>query len=261
MKKIRLDGVVGWDILAEDVARQIEGEAHIHITVNSGGGDILEGFSIYNLLSDFSGRIDVSVDFAASMASVFIMAADSIAMKDSSSLMMIHRPWGASGGNSEDLRKHADNLDKMEEMLLDIYIGKTDMNRAQLSEMLASETWMDAKEAKSFGFIDVVEGGKADLAAVAMAGMKASSKVDFDAGKLVAKIETMRSNKKPVRDLFAGCETLAGIETVMRQELKLSQNEAAAIVAAVKKLGHGDRDQKEALNTLNNFNFSFGGHQ
>lgn len=257
MATMRLDGVVGWDILASDVANFLNGKDEVTLIINSGGGDIIEGFSIYNALAAHSGNVNIQIDFAASMASVIAMAGNNVTMKDSSSIMMIHRPWGVAGGNSEDFRKQADNLDKMEDMLLDIYIGKSDMNREELSEMLASETYLDAKEAKSFGLIDSIESGKQDFAMVAMAGMKASSRVDFDSGKLVAKIESMKSNKKPVRDLFAGCETLANIETVMRQELKLSQNEATAIVAAVKKLDHGDRDQKETLNVIDNFNFSF----
>ena len=257
MKTIRLDGVVGFEITAAAIAEQIDGQSEVKLIINSGGGDILEGFAIYNALNDFAGRVEVQVDFAASMASVIAMAGDKITMKDSSSIMMIHRPWGMSGGNSEDLRKHADTLDKMEVMLLDIYIAASGMDRDELSKLLADETYLDAKEALAYGLIDEIESGKQDFAMVAMAGMKAASRVDFDSSKLVAKIETMKGSKKPVRDLFNGCETLAKVESVMRQELKLSQSEATAIVAAVKKLDHGDRDQKEVLNALENFNFNF----
>lgn len=261
MKKIRLDGVVGKDILAEDVARQIEGESHVHITVNSGGGSILEGFAIFNLLSDFSGRVDVAIDYAASMMSFIVMAADKITMKDSSSIMMVHRPWGGKQGNSEDLRAHADTLDKMEVMLVDLYSEKTGKSKDQISLLLANETYMDAREAFDSGFIDEVEQGGRDVAMVAMAGMQAVDSVDFDSGKLVAKINEINSRQKSMRDAFNGCETLAKVESVMRHEFNISQSAATAIVAAVRKVDRGDRGQKEALDTLNNFNFSFGGHQ
>lgn len=255
MKTIRLDGVIGWDVMAADIAEKISGESSIKLVINSGGGDVTEGFSIYNLLNDFAGTVDIQVDFAASMASVIAMAGNTIAMKESSSIMMIHRPWGVSGGNSEELRKHADTLDKMEVMLLDIYEQKTGLDRAKISDMLAYETYLDAAEAKEFGFATVIESGKQDFAMVAMAGMKAKSKVDFDCSKLVAKIEQMKGSKKPVRDLFQGCETLSKVENVMRQELKLSQSEATAIVAAVRKIDHGDRDHKEVLNVISNYQF------
>ena len=132
MKTIRLDGVVGWDVLAEDIAPQIEDEIELNLIINSGGGDVLEGFAIYNLLNSFEGRINVQVDFAASMASVIAMAGDEITMMDNSSIMMIHRPWGVAGGNSEDFRKQADTLDKMEEMLLNIYADRSGMDRENI---------------------------------------------------------------------------------------------------------------------------------
>ena len=257
MKTIRLDGVVGWEITAADVARELEGQKEVKMVINSGGGDILEGFAIYNAMKDSEVHIDVHVDFAASMASVFALAGDSVTMKGSSSIMMIHRPWGVTGGNSEDLRAHADTLDKLEVMLVDIYAEKSGMERAEIEVLLADETYMDAKEALEFGFIDQIESGKSDFAAVAMAGMKAQKRVDFDCGKLVAKIDVMKGSKKPVRDTFSACSSLADVEAVMRQEFNLSRAEATAIVAAVRKTDHGDRDQKvkqqDLLNFLNNF--------
>jgi len=256
LKKFRLDGVIGIDILASDVAKKIDGESALDITVKSGGGDILEGFAIFNMLDEFEGNIDMHIDYAASMMSVIVMAGDKVTMKDSSSILMIHRPWGGKQGNSEDLRSHADTLDKMEVMLTDLYSNKTGMSKDKISALLSDETYMDAREALDLGFIDEVKSGSRDMAMAAMAGMQSVDSVDFDAAKLVAKIESMKGSKSPVRDLFNGCETLAKVESVMRQELKLSQSEATAIVAAVKKLDHGDRDQKNVAETLKSLKFT-----
>jgi ATP-dependent Clp endopeptidase proteolytic subunit ClpP len=255
MKTIRLDGVVGWDILAADVAAQLEGQSEVKVILNSGGGDVTEGFSIYNAFKDFAGKIEMSVDFAASMASLIAMAGDTITMKDNSSIMMIHRPWGGAGGNAEDLRAHADTLDKMEGMMLNIYSERSGLEAANVSDLLTAETYMDANEAKSFGFADTVESGKSELAMVAMSAMRSRDRVNFDSNKLVAKIDSMKSNKKPVRDMFNGCETLAKIESVMRQEMQISQSEATAIVSALRKVDHGDRDQKEVLSSIKNLKF------
>lgn len=259
MKTVRLDGVVGWDILAEDVARQIKGEGDVKVIINSGGGDVTEGFAIYNLLNDHEGSITVNVDFAASMGSVIAMAGDSISMKANSSLMMIHRPWGMTSGNSEELRSHADTLDKMEGMLLGIYMEKATVSEADLSNMLAEETYLNAKEAQDIGLIDSVEGGKSDLAMVAMAGMKAKEHVNFSVDKFVAKINSIKGGKSPVRDAFEASTCLADVEAVMRQDFNLSRSEATAIVAAVKKITHGDREkqEKEVLNSIQNFQFNF----
>ena len=113
--KIRLDGVVGWDILAADIADKLEGANDVHLILNSSGGSILEGLSIYEMLEAHEGRVTVQVDFAASMASVIAMAGDEIIMNEKTSLMMIHRPWSGTVGDADEMRKTADTLDKWKE--------------------------------------------------------------------------------------------------------------------------------------------------
>lgn len=253
MKTIRLEGVVGYDILAADIAREIKGEDSIKLVINSGGGDVTEGFSIYNALSDFSGNIEVHVDFAGSIASVFIMAADNIVMRENSSVMMIHRPWGVNGGNSEDLRRTADTLDKMEDMLINIYMSRSSVDRDRLSSMLDAETWLSAEEAKEIGLIDRVESGGGDMALVAMAAMKAHQSVNFDCGKFLAKIENMKLKPSESKGLLAKASTLADIEKVIRGEFKLSQTQATAIVSSVKRIVRGERERDEIKDIFNKF--------
>ena len=255
MKQIRLDGTVGWEILAEDIAREIDGESQIEVVINSGGGDILEGFSIFNLLNEFPGSVHVKVDYAGSMASVIAMAGDTIEMADNSSILMIHRPWGSASGNSEDLRKIADTLDKLEVMLVDVYANKTGIDREAISQMLDDETYMSAVEAKEFGFIDTVTMNQVSFELVAMAGMKSTGKVDFSTDKFLAKIQSMKNEKPKVKEIFNACETLADIESKIRSHFKVSQAEATAIVAAVKKHVQGDLEQKEMMSLFNNFKF------
>ncbi len=254
MKTIRLDGVVGLDILAEDVARQMEGQDSVKLILNSGGGDIIEGFSIYNAINDFAGETVAQIDFAGSMMSVIAMAADRRTMKDNSSLMMTHRPWGGIAGNSEDLRAHADNLDKLEAMLVNIYSGVSGMSREDTEDYLSEERYLNAEEAINYGLIDEVETGKSDLSLVAMAGMKAHEKVGFDMSKFCAKMEAMAKNKPPVKELFSQATTLAEVESVARKNLKLSRAETTAIVAAVKNVVHCDNVPSEKLDLTEMFN-------
>lgn len=257
MKKIRLDGVVGWDILADDLAEKIKGESEIELIANSGGGDITEGFAIYNLLNDFEGRIVAKVDLAASMMSIIVMAADEIIMSENSSLMMIHRPWGGMAGNSEEFRRQADNLDKMELMITNIYAAKSGLDKEVISKMLDDETYMNADEAKEFGFIDMIDAQPSgDFSAVAMQAMAASEKVDFSKSKFLAKIQAMKEHKTPTKQLFKNCDSLASIEGVIRNHFKASQAEATAIVAAVKKQVQGDLELKnEITEAFKNFKF------
>lgn len=258
MKTIRLDGVVGWDITASGLAAEIDGDEDVKLILNSGGGDITEGFAIYNMLNDHAGRVEVHIDFAASMMSVIAMAGDSISMKANSSIMMIHRPWGGIAGNSEHLRSHADTLDKMESMLLSIYSEKSTLSSDEISKMLSDETYLNAKEALDIGLIDSIVGGKSDLAAIAVSGIMAKDKVEFDSMKFAAKLNSVKSEKPSTKDAFLESSTLADVERVMRNEFNVSRSEATAIVAAVKKVAHGDREEKEeVLNVFKNYKFKF----
>jgi len=269
MKTIRLDGVVGLDILAEDVARQMEGQESVKLILNSGGGHILEGFSIFNLIKDFNGRTEAHIDYAGSMMSLIAMAADSRYMKANSSILMTHRPHGGTGGNSEDLRAHADVLDKLEAMLVSTYSEVTGMSKDEATEYLSEEKYLNAEEAFNYGFIDGIEDGKTDLSLVAMAGMKAHEKVDFDMSKFCAKMEAIANNKQAViKNAFSNCQTLREVERAIKSEYKLSQSAATAIVGAVKKQVHrecdsmaSEKNEFEAKQLREAFNqFEIGNH-
>ena len=252
MKTIRLDGEIGFNILAADIANEIKGQNEIELIINSGGGDVTEGFSIYNLLNDFKGRIVAKIDLAGSMASVIAMAADEIVMQSNSSLFMIHRPWGLAMGNSEDFRRTADTLDKMDDMLLDIYEARTKTDREEIKQMMIDETWLNPEESVALGFADIVQSGKADLMMVAMAGMRAQEKVDFSTSKFLAKIESMQANKPSKKNIFDSCQTITDVEVTMRNEFNLSRSESQAICNAVKKYVRGDLEQQQELKAIEN---------
>lgn len=128
----------------------------IKLRINSEGGDVFEGFAIYNLLCEHKGRVEAQVDgLAASIASVIAMAADQITMA-SNAWMMIHNAWGGISGGAADLRNWADVLEKMSAQSAQIYATRTGQTQEQVLALMDTETWMTAAEAKALGFCDVV---------------------------------------------------------------------------------------------------------
>ena len=86
---------------------------HIHLRINSPGGSVVEGTAIYNALRRHKGGLTVHIDaLAASMASVIAMSGSPVYIADNA-LLMIHNPWTVSAGDSDQLRKEADLLDKL----------------------------------------------------------------------------------------------------------------------------------------------------
>ena len=146
---------------------------HIHLRINSPGGSVVEGTAIYNALRRHKGGLTVHIDaLAASMASVIAMAGAPVYIADNA-LLMIHNPWTVSAGDSDQLRKEADLLDKLKSTLVNAYTRKTGMDQEQIAEMMDSETWLDAVEAVALGFADAIEEGVAAAATATPESLRA----------------------------------------------------------------------------------------
>src|SRR5690606_25679459 len=130
------------------------------LRVNSGGGDVIDGFAIYQLLSESSARVEADIDgLAASMASVIIMAADEIRIAPHA-MVMIHNPWSIGLGDADDMRAMADLLDKGRDNIATASVGRTGIDRDEVIALMAAETWMNAQEALERGFVDSVKESK-----------------------------------------------------------------------------------------------------
>lgn len=153
------DEIGYWGVTAKDFAndlKEYKSSDIINLRINSPGGSVTDGIAIYNLLKSHSAKINVQIDgLAASMASTIAMAGDTITMPENA-LMMIHNPWGYATGDSEEMRKTADVLDKMKKALLSAYSQKTGLNDADIDELMTAETWMTGGEAVEMGFADQV---------------------------------------------------------------------------------------------------------
>ena len=142
-----LEEIGGFGISAkqfrDDIKRLGETEP-LHVHINSDGGDIIEGIEIYNTLMAHKGNVRVTIGaLAASMASVIAMAGDSIAIADNG-FLMIHDPWTAIMGNSEELRKVADTMDKMKASIVKAYRQQTGMSAGEIEGLMSEETWLTA---------------------------------------------------------------------------------------------------------------------
>lgn len=115
---------------------------------------MFDGITIQNLLSKHPETLNVYIDgLAASMASVIAMAGDKVVMPENA-MMMIHKPWGISGGNAREMRDYADLLDKVEAVLIPAYVSKTGKTSEELAPMLENETWLNGCECVEMGFAD-----------------------------------------------------------------------------------------------------------
>lgn len=130
----------------------------INLHINSPGGSVFEGITISNMLKMHKARVNVYVDaLAASIASVIAMCGNVIYMHKNS-MMMIHHAWDFVMGNAKQLRKAADDLDKISKSSCQAYLDRSGgkLTEEKLQELLDAETWLSADEALSFGLCDQV---------------------------------------------------------------------------------------------------------
>lgn len=163
---VEMFGEVGYEITASQFSvdlKALEGK-DFDLVINSPGGSVFEGLAVYEMIKNYPGKVTAYINgIAASMGSVIPMAADHVIMGDMS-VMMVHNPWTIAGGEAEDFRKAADTLDKLKDILVKAYVGKTGMTPEAIADLMDAETWMNAEEAKDFGFVDELN---EDLQAVA----------------------------------------------------------------------------------------------
>ncbi|HLA35376.1 MAG TPA: ClpP-like prohead protease/major capsid protein fusion protein [Rhodocyclaceae bacterium] len=128
----------------------------ITLLMNSPGGSVQDGAAIYNALKSHPARVIVEITgWALSIASYIAMAGDTIRIADNA-LMMIHAPWLNASGNSDELRKSADVLDKAASSMVSAYEQKSGKSKAQIIDIMAAETWFTASEAQAAGFADEI---------------------------------------------------------------------------------------------------------
>ena len=131
----------------------------INVRINSGGGSVFGGMTIYNLLKSYDGEVVCYIDGeAASIASVIALAGDRVVMRTGSA-MMIHKPlyalWGAY--NADDFRKMAKDLDEIQKAIMQVYREnvREGVDIDEIERMVNEETWMTSDEAVKWFNVEI----------------------------------------------------------------------------------------------------------
>jgi ATP-dependent Clp protease protease subunit len=153
------DDWFGMGISPGDVAEQLKAAgavSRIVVRINSPGGDVFDGATIYNLLASQSVPVDVVIDgLAASAASYIAMVGETVTMGEGA-MLMIHNPWSIAIG------RMADTLDKVRDSMLSAYMKRYSGTQDELKAALDAETWMTADDAKKAGLCDEIAGADAN---------------------------------------------------------------------------------------------------
>jgi ATP-dependent protease ClpP protease subunit len=129
----------------------------IELHINSNGGSVKEGVTIYNLLKQSGSHVKGIVDGVAySVAFVILQACDERIMGVGTTAL-IHEPWVTASGNARELRKTADDLDVLTASNRKIFLERSNLEEQQLADMMEAETFLTPDDCLEYGLIDKVE--------------------------------------------------------------------------------------------------------
>ena len=139
--------------LANSVRAQLEktkGPVELHI--DSQGGDVFAGLSIYNMLQ--RREVTVFVDgIAGSISSVIALVGDERPQISETGTFAIHNALiNQTQGNHHELRQVASSLEKFSDIVASVYEKKTNLKLEEIKELMNAESIFTADEAVQLGF-------------------------------------------------------------------------------------------------------------
>ena len=130
----------------------------INIYINSPGGSITSGMSIYDTMTYIKPDIStLCIGQAASMGAILLAGGTSgkrFALPNSR--IMIHQPLGGYQGQASDFEIHAKEILSMKKKLNEILAFHTGNEVDQLEKDTERDNFMNGEDAKEYGLIDKV---------------------------------------------------------------------------------------------------------
>ena len=196
---IFIEGEIGTAVTAKsvraDIANYPTADEYI-VHINSPGGDVYEGYQIGSIIKNLGKKTTAQIgSMCASIATYDALCCDHVIMNTHGDFM-IHLPTGRIDGTAEDLRRGAEQLDRIKSELIDRYMPKVarkGVTRAKLVEMIDAETSMSPTEAEALGFVDAVQ---EKMKAVARMDIKKFNNDDMDHKETKGLLEKIQADMK-----------------------------------------------------------------
>ncbi len=138
----------------------------ISMYINSPGGVVTAGLSIYDTMQYIKPRVStLVVGQAASMGSLLLCAGQpGQRFSLPNSRVMVHQPSGGFQGQATDILIHARETEKLKRRLNEIYVQHTGRTLDEVEQALERDRFMSPEEAREWGLIDdiLVARGKAE---------------------------------------------------------------------------------------------------
>jgi ATP-dependent Clp protease protease subunit len=154
-----IDDAVASSIVAQLLFLEAEDpDKDIFLYINSPGGVITSGFSIYDTMNYIKPDIvTICIGQAASMGA-FLLACGAPGKRYAlpSSRIMIHQPLGGAQGQATDIEIQAKEILRLKKYLNKIMADRTGKTVRTIEKDTERDFFLSAEEAKEYGLIDEV---------------------------------------------------------------------------------------------------------
>jgi ATP-dependent protease ClpP protease subunit len=164
------DEVGGYGIDAKDFINELNDVTAktIDVHINSIGGEVYQGFAIYQALKQHPATVNITIDaIAASIASVIAMAGDKVSIAKTGEMMIHDGMVSMSMCNAAELTKMVSMLERVSTNIASVYADRAGGNPDMWRNAMKEETWFSAQEALSAGLVDEVVSTKSAVRNVA----------------------------------------------------------------------------------------------
>lgn len=128
----------------------------IYLYINSPGGSITAGLSIYDTMNFINSNVcTIGIGMCASMAA-FLLSSGSIRYALPNTEVMIHQPLGGAQGQATDIKIAAERIIKLKEKLNKILAKNTKQTIKKIYEDTERDNFLSAEEALNYGLIDKI---------------------------------------------------------------------------------------------------------
>lgn len=137
----------------------------INIHINSPGGNLLEGFAMFNAIASSTADTHTYNDgIAFSLGGLFLLSGKTVHASQHS-LMLIHNTQGYAQGDAQTMRETADVMDKFDDIIAGILSNKSGLPKKEVAKnwLAYKDTVLTAEEAHRVGLVDVLENTKAEI--------------------------------------------------------------------------------------------------
>lgn len=171
-----LRGDVGFDITADNILEHVQ--AGRTIILNTGGGDLFEGWRIHDTIKYLNTNPSIGVIGSCMSAGTAILMATENRWMSKNSRTLVHNPWTFEVGDDERMRTTANMLEAEKIHLAELYASVSGRSVDEMLALMKEERYLNASQSLAYGFVKEI---KADI--------ELNTEIEMTNDELTTKIE------------------------------------------------------------------------